>query len=133
MISQQQGYHAAEVCRILRPGGWFITQQVGGHDVAQLNRALGAPPGRYAGWDLATAAAQLEEVGLAVAERREGHAPATFHDIGAVVLFLRITPWQVPNFDLDRYGHRLRELHGAMSAGSPLEVTCHRFLLTAQR
>jgi hypothetical protein len=29
--------------------------------------------------------------------------PGAFHDIGAVVLYLRITPWQIPGFDLAGY------------------------------
>lgn len=68
-----------------------------------------------------------------LAERHEEQVPAWFHDIGAVVLFLRITPWQVPDFDPVRYEQPLRALHARLSAGTPLAVTCHRFLLTARR
>jgi hypothetical protein len=31
---------------------------------------------------------------------REELLPGTFCDIGAVALFPRITPWQIPGFDL---------------------------------
>jgi hypothetical protein len=27
--------------------------------------------------------------------------PGAFHDIGSVVVFLRVTPWQIPGFGLD--------------------------------
>lgn len=58
--------------------------------------------------------------------------PAEFHDIGAVVLFLLVTPWQIPNFTVDRYREQLRRLHDQISAGRPRAVTDHRFLLVAQ-
>lgn len=132
VVDRHESYDPAEVHRILSPDGWFVTQQVGGTDVAALNTALDAPP-PSARWDLATAAVQLEQAGFEISERREEHVPATFHDIGAVVLFLRITPWQISDFTVDRYEHRLRALHAALSAGTPLSVSSHRFLLTARR
>ncbi|TMR08591.1 hypothetical protein ETD86_47135 [Nonomuraea turkmeniaca] len=55
----------------------------------------------------------------------------TFHDIGALVLFLRMVPWQVPDFDVARYDGRLRALHSAMRQGRPLRATARRFALLA--
>jgi hypothetical protein len=36
---------------------------------------------------------------------------AVFTDIGAIVFFLKVTPWQVPDFDCAHYRDRLRVLH----------------------
>jgi hypothetical protein len=49
------------------------------------------------------------------------------------VLLLRITPWQIPGFDLETYGPRLRALHERLSAGRPLGVSSHRFLLVGRK
>ena len=54
-----------------------------------------------------------------------------FHDVGALVLFLRMVSWQVPDFDVDRYAHRLRVLHEEMERGHALMAYAHRFVLLA--
>lgn len=55
---------------------------------------------------------------------REELLPAVFYDIGAVALFLRITPWQIPGFDLAGYDV-LRALHRTMESRTPLKVDSH--------
>ena len=50
--------------------------------------------------------------------------PAVFYDIEAVALFLRITPWQIPGFDLAGYD-ALRALHRMMESRTPLKVDSH--------
>ncbi|MFE2493549.1 class I SAM-dependent methyltransferase [Streptomyces scopuliridis] len=133
VTSRHESYAPAEIARVLRGGGVFLTQQVGGRDLAELNEALGAPGHVYGHWDLATARAGLAGAGFEILDAREALVPAAFHDIGAVLLFLRITPWQIPDFDAGRYDTRLRALHARLSSGRPLTVRCHRFVITARR
>jgi SAM-dependent methyltransferase len=71
IINRHESYSAAEVCRVLEPGGTFLTQQVGGRDLVELNEALGAPVHSYAGWDLATAVTELDAAGMEIVDRRE--------------------------------------------------------------
>ncbi|GII94067.1 class I SAM-dependent methyltransferase [Sinosporangium siamense] len=132
VVSRHESYDLDELRRVLKPGGTFVTQQVGGADLAEINTALGAEPHEYAGWDLASAAAQLTEAGFEVSWRGEAKVATVFHDVGALVLFLRITPWHVPGFDVERYGDRLRALHEEMRAGRPLTAHAHRFALIAR-
>jgi SAM-dependent methyltransferase len=133
VLSRHEAYDPAEVHRVLRPGGVFVTQQVGGRDIEQLNAALDGPPHPFRSWDLASAVTGLAQAGLTVLDRREELVPATLHDIGAVVLLLRITPWQIPGYDPGTYAPRLRDLHDRLATGTPLHVTGHRFLITAHR
>ncbi|MFE6779263.1 class I SAM-dependent methyltransferase [Streptomyces sp. NPDC057702] len=132
VISRHESYDPAEIRRVLRPGGTFVTQQVGGGDLAEINAALGAPPHGYADWDLRSAADELTSAGFTVTWQDEARLPAAFHDVGALVLFLRITPWHVPDFTVERYDAPLRALHAALSAGEPLPARCHRFALVAR-
>ncbi|MEV0614193.1 hypothetical protein AB0I81_12785 [Nonomuraea sp. NPDC050404] len=90
-----------------------------------------APPHVDAAWDLTAATSALEEAGLKVTWSREAAFTTTFHDIGALVLFLRVISWQVPDFDVRAYDSGLRALHEAMEGGHPLKATAHRFALTA--
>ncbi len=132
VVSRHESYAPFEVRRVLVPGGTFVTQQVGGRDLEELNRVLGAPPHAYRHWNLAAATDELERAGFEVLDGREELLPAAFCDIGAVALFLRITPWQIPGFDLADYDDALRRLHIVMESGTPLKVNSHRFLITAR-
>ncbi|MEV4399787.1 hypothetical protein [Nonomuraea sp. NPDC049607] len=80
-----------------------------------------------------TGVAGLAEAGLTVTWSAQARVRTVFHDVGALVLFLRMVPWQVPGFDAARYGHRLRALHERMASGRPLTAYTHRFALLARR
>ncbi|MEU5869401.1 methyltransferase domain-containing protein [Nonomuraea sp. NPDC047529] len=133
VANRHESYDPREVRRVLAEDGVFVTQQVGGRDLEDLNRALDAPPLAYRGWGLARAAAGLAEAGLTVTWSAQARVRTVFHDVGALVLFLRMVPWQVPGFDAVRYGHRLRALHERMADGRPLTAYAHRFALLARR
>ncbi|GAA3100923.1 class I SAM-dependent methyltransferase [Streptosporangium carneum] len=132
VVNRHESYDPREIWRVLAPGGVFVTQQVGGRDVEELNQALGAPWHDYRDWDLASASPRIADAGLDVVWSAEAHVPAEFRDIGALVLFLRITPWQAPGFDVERYADRLRALHENMRRGRPLRARSHRFALVAR-
>jgi SAM-dependent methyltransferase len=129
VINCHESFDAAEMRRILRPGSIFLTQQVGGRDNIELNEALqDAVNLSYGDWNLATAAAQLRHAGLEVVDEREAISPGFFADIGAVVMYLRIAPWQIDGFDVAADRDRLLALHRRMQSTS-----IHRFLVAARR
>ncbi|MFC5823931.1 class I SAM-dependent methyltransferase [Nonomuraea insulae] len=131
ITNRHESYEPREVHRLLAEGGTYLTQQVSGRDLEELNTALGGPPHEDATWDLTTATAALEEAGLEIVWSREATFTTTFHDIGALVLFLRVISWQIPDFDVTSYDTSLRALHEAMEHGHPLKSTAHRFALAA--
>lgn len=132
IVNRHESYEPGEIRRLLAPGGVFVTQQVDGRDLGEINAALDAPPHDGAGWCLAAAAAALAEAGLDVSWQREAGFATTFHDVGALVLFLRVVPWQVPGFAADAYAERLRAVHEDMERGRPLRAGARRFALTAR-
>src|SRR6185437_8831345 len=113
--------------RVLRPGGCFITQQVGVDNDVRLNELLGIPHDvPWEDWRLATARAQLEAAGLRVSAAREAFPVARFYDVGAVVYYLNAVPWQVPGFSVERQRDALRHIHALIERDSFLEVSNHR-------
>ena len=48
-----------------------------------------------------------------------------YFDIGAVMYFLRKVIWTVPDFTVDRYRDRLRELHERIEADGPFSRARH--------
>jgi hypothetical protein len=58
---------------------------------------------------------------------------AEFFDIGAVIYFLRKVIWTVPDFTVDRYRHKLRELHERIEADGPFVAHAVRVLVEARK
>lgn len=127
--------HWSEIARVLRPGGTYFSQQVGPASVFELvEHFLGPQPedvrnGRHP--DRARVAA--EAAGLDVVDLRAERLRVEFHDIGAVVHFLRKVIWMVPGFTVDRYRTELRALHERIEARGPFVAHSARFLIEARK
>jgi SAM-dependent methyltransferase len=132
VLNRHESFAPREVARVLRPGGLFITQQVGGDNLCELNEALGAPRHPYASWRLDTAASLLAAVGMEIIDQREEWPVGEFLDVGAVALYLRMAPWQIPDFSIDGYDETLRALHRRISADGSFQVRHHRFFVMCQ-
>jgi hypothetical protein len=89
------------------------------------------PAGSHRSPDLATRAA--EDAGLII-EQLQVESPLTvFHDIGAVVYFLRLVVWTVPDFTVERYRAQLRSLHELIERTGSFETRATRFLIEARK
>ena len=87
VINRHEAYSDKEVFRILKPGGIFITQQVGAYTNIEINKALGAhlkKSKRY----LRNEAKDIESTGMKIITKREAYLRNRFYDIGAVVYYL---------------------------------------------
>jgi hypothetical protein len=74
-----------------------------------------------------------ENAGLVV-HTMEVERPLTeFFDIGAVVYFLRLVPWIVPDFSVDKYREALRALHGGIQRDGAFATTASRMLIDARK
>jgi len=127
----------AELSRVLRPGGVLLTQQVGRGNDAGINEALGAPPIAVpAGFpDAGTTEATVRELvehGFEMLEVADHWPDFAFADIGALVYHLKAIPWQIPDFDVDKYEPALRTLDERIRATGPFVVRNHRFLIRAR-
>ena len=101
----------AEIARVLRPGGEYLSQQVGPHSVGELTEFMMGPqpPSSVRRPEVARAAA--ESAGLTVEDLRQERLATVFYDVGAVVYFLRLVVWIVPGFTVEKYRDRLRAMH----------------------
>lgn len=111
VINRHGAYLAWEVARVLAPGGIYLTKQVGGDDFAEAHHIFGAPV-LYPDHLLAHGVSELESVGLVLDLAQEWRGPTTFDDVGALVQYFRLVPWDVPDdFTVDAYAEVLFELH----------------------
>ncbi|SCG49168.1 Methyltransferase domain-containing protein [Micromonospora echinaurantiaca] len=123
----------AETARVLRPGGTFLSQQIGPGTVRELSEAILGPLPPPAERHPEQAVAAARAVGLTVADLRQATLRTVFHDIAAVVWFLRKVVWTVPGFTVDRYRPQLARLHHRIRTEGPFVAHARRFLIEANR
>ncbi|MFE2039964.1 class I SAM-dependent methyltransferase [Streptomyces sp. NPDC059477] len=127
--------HWREIARVLTPGGTYFAQHVGPASVFELvEYFLGPQPAAVRGArhpDLERADA--EAAGLEVTALRAERLRMEFHDIAAVVHFLRKVVWLVPGFSTEGYEPRLRALHERIRAEGPFVAHSTRHLFDARK
>jgi SAM-dependent methyltransferase len=132
VANRHEAFRADEVSRVLAPGGMFITQQVDIRTYDDLYRLLGLRvPEQPDSW-LPLAQRQLRDAGLTVAVATAGEQRQRFYDVAAIIYYLRVVPWAVPEYSFEGYAGRLRELHETAGAW-PAIVRQRRFLVVAAK
>jgi SAM-dependent methyltransferase len=123
----------AEIARVLEPGGRYFSQQVGPRSLRELSEFLMGPVPSSSARDPELARREAEATGLIVEDLRAERTRVVFYDIGAVVYFLRVVVWTVPDFTVRRYRPELRRLHDHMRETGEFQTTSSRFLIEARR
>lgn len=134
VINRHESFDMAEVRRVLRPGGLFITQQVGGKNEVELGRAL--IPGYvhpFAHHTLAHNVALIEAAGFNVLDGRDSIATERFDDVGAIVFYAKNIPWTFPDFTVDAYLPQLLQMQRHIDEHGCFETTQDRFIIVAQK
>lgn len=131
VANRHESFAGDEVRRVLTSGGFFITQQVGGADNLALNEALDGPTHEYSNWSMDCAIDELRETGFRIVDADEEFVDTHFFDVGAVVLYLRLTPWQIPDFTIEGYRDALRRLHEQIEREGQFTAKSHRFVVRA--
>jgi hypothetical protein len=134
ILNRHGGFDAAATFRALTPGGTLVTQQVGNQTNREIHDVLGAPSAT--GVTYATLAEMREaarSAGLTVERAEEAVIRHRYMDAGALVWYLKAIPWEIPDFDVDRYADRLVQLHQRIESEGPLDVSFHTVFLIAYR
>lgn len=133
IINRHESFSPLEVMRILKPEGYFITQQVGGLNDIDLNMLLGADNCQYEGWNLDKACESLRSCGFQLKELKEDKVKTRFYDIGAIIYYLKAVPWQIPDFGVDKYYKQLFHIYELIRKQGYIDLICHRFFIIAQK
>jgi SAM-dependent methyltransferase len=132
VIARHEAFVAAEVERVLAPGGHFLTQQMGsGRDDFYRLLELPLPPPPHRPWNLDLAVEQVRATGLQILDCGEGEEISWFEDVGALVWYLKAIPWTIPGFALRSHRPRLAALHERIAVEGPLRVRMECFWLEA--
>jgi SAM-dependent methyltransferase len=131
IIDRHMGIPGIELARMLQPGGRYLTQQVGGLNCIEFNHFFGGEMPIYVDYTFEFAVRDLEAGGLRVVTARE-HFPAwTFLDLAGVIFYLTTVPWQMPDFSVEKYQRKLRDLYEILSREGGFTVREHRILIEA--
>ncbi len=133
VINRHGNFQPAEIARLLKPGGLFITQQVGAENdrelVALLLKEL--PPLPFPGQYLVQKS--FEEAGFSTVMAEEAFRPIRFWDVGALVWFARIIEWEFPGFCVKDCLPQLYHAQEILEERGVIEGRIHRFLLAVRK
>ena len=133
-INRHGRYDPRELFRALRPGGLFITQQVGSRNDRELvELLLPGTPVPFPEQTLEEQSAAFRRAGFRILRGEEAFGPIRFFDVGALVWFARIIEWEFPGFRVDACFDRLLTAQRVLEETGAIEGSIHRFLLVAQK
>ena len=122
-----------EIARVLRPGGSYLSQQIGAGSNRELIDYMMGPQAVGQARSIRRMVAQAEAAGLFVTDLREQALRVEFNDVAAVVYFLRKVLWTVPGFTVAAYREPLARLHEQIQAQGPFVCHSQRFLIEARK
>lgn len=134
ILNRHGSFHAPELFRLLKEGGVFITEQVGGdNDRDLVERVLPAAEKPFPHLNLKEQRQEFESAGFRILRAEEAYRPILFYDVGAFVWFARIIQWEFPGFSVDRCFEKLLDMQAEIEARGEIRGTIHRYLIVAEK
>lgn len=133
VINKHESYDLDEVYRILKPNGYFITQQVGGLNNVGLSDKLGCIRTIDENHNLKYILKNLDHSKFNVLFYDEAFPKTKFLDLGALVYYAKILPWEFPNFSVENNFDEIKNLEADLMNKKYIETIEHRFILVLQK
>lgn len=134
IINRHGDFNAKELYRLLKKGGIFITEQVGGdNDRDLVEMVLPGIEKPFPHLNLKEQKRVFEDAGFHIIEKAEAYRPIKFYDVGAFVWFAHIIEWEFPGFSVDRCFEYLLEMQKRIDDKGCVEGTIHRYLIVAKK
>lgn len=104
VINRHEAFDLKEVYRVLKPGGYFITQQIGCHNDEDLSQRLNVTreTPKIETSDLSHVMDAAMKNGFIINEAYEAYTPIMFYDIGAFVYFAKVINWEFCEFTVEQ-------------------------------
>lgn len=134
IINRHGSFDPLELKRLLKPGGLFVTQQVGSENDRELvEMVLPGAEKPFPHENLREQSARFLDAGFELLQAEEAFGLLAFCDVGAFVWFARIIEWEFPGFSVDRCFERLLQLQKTIERDGRIVGTTHRYLLVARK
>jgi SAM-dependent methyltransferase len=123
----------AEVMRVLRPGGSFITQQVGAQNTFNITTLFGSGPGMGGAHiapdqEIPALADAFQERGYAIISYGTYNVPYYFQDAASLLFWMQAVGVP-PDFDIERHWQQVDYLLSEYATPRGTETNEHRELL----
>ncbi len=132
VINRHAFYNLQEVRRVLKPGGLFITQQVGSKNCISLEARINDKPPLHPPFSLETELPKFRECGFSVQYAAECFPILRFFDVGAFVYWAKVIQWSFPEFSVEKNYKQLCALQDELDQTGSLSDAEHRFIIVAQ-
>ncbi len=134
VINRHEEFDLTEVNRVLKSGGYFITQQVGiknGNDLTK--KVLGEFTPVFSTHHFDTYLAKLKDFGYEILFSNEMFPKIKFYDVGALVYYAKIIEWEFPNFSVENHFDNLCKCQHEVEENGYVSGTEHRFIIVCRK
>ena len=134
ILNRHGAFDPAELFRLLKPGGVFLTEQVGEDNERDLvERVLPGTPKPFPHMNLREQRAAFEKVGFQILRGEEAFRPIFFYDTGAFVWFARVIEWEFPGFSVEACRDQLFQAQSILEQDGVIRGMTHRFFIAAEK
>lgn len=134
IMNRHESYNLSEVLRTLKPGGIFITQQVGAMNNYKLSKFLLDIPHILKIENTLDHNIHIaENLGFEILNKNEYYARLKFFDVGALVYYAKIIEWEFPNFSVSKHFGKLSLLDDILGNQGFIDTIEHRYLLVLRK
>lgn len=139
VVDRHEELEPSEVARVLRPGGTVITQQIGAENWCELQRYFGAATAGNRGdsrivdfGDIRSVYTRgFSDAGLTVLRSEKHDYKVAYENLSDFLFMLLITPWTIPDLDVERDLELLLQLEQDCLTDDGLAITWSRDLIIA--
>ena len=133
ILNSHESFDLKEVRRVLKPGGVFITQQVG--DLNGINLASRLIPNfKKEGFDLhlSSVVKELKQLDFEILEQNEAYPVQQFLSVEALVYYVRTIDWEFPDFSVATHLEELLFLNEELKRNGFIYNQEHRFYIVSR-
>lgn len=134
IINKHEDFDLIEVDRVLKSGGYFITQQVGEKNNNDLSAKVisGFKP-QFGTHNLNLYLETLSELKYEIVKSDEYFYTLKFFDVGALTYYAKIIEWEFTNFSVDKCFENLCNCQNELDENGFITGTSHRFIIICKK
>ena len=136
ILNRHAYVHVEEIVRVLRPGGLFITQQVGDHNTANICEVFGCEPsghyGKKAKQEIQALTEKFQLLGCTLETQQEYDVDYWFSDTESFIFWLKAIP--IPeDFAVEKHWKEVDQIIQKLGTAKGIKTNEHRILLVARK
>lgn len=134
VINRHESYNEKELYRILKPGGYFITQQVGAYNNKDLATFFDKDhQDQFPEMTLKASIDRLIENNFEIIYSNEFFPKLKFYDLGAIAYFANIIKWEFLNFNVKDNIDKFLILQEDLKKTGYISSIEHRFIIVTKK